>query len=54
MMLRLLAALLAIPLGLDLYLPVPEDNPRLCTRRSTATVITTGLDRELLGRCQQC
>ena len=26
-MLWLLAALLAIPLGLDLYLPVPEDNP---------------------------
>ena len=27
MMLWLVAALLAIPLGLDLYLPVPEDNP---------------------------
>jgi cytochrome c peroxidase len=23
----LLAAVLAIPLGLDLYMPVPEDNP---------------------------
>jgi cytochrome c peroxidase len=27
MLLRILAALIAIPLGLDLYLPVPEDNP---------------------------
>jgi cytochrome c peroxidase len=27
MLLRLLAALIAIPLGLDLYLPVPEANP---------------------------
>jgi cytochrome c peroxidase len=27
MMLRILAALIAIPLGLDLYLPAPEDNP---------------------------
>src|SRR6185369_468533 len=27
MILRLLLALIAIPLGLDLYLPVPEDNP---------------------------
>jgi len=27
MILRLLAVLIAIPLGLDLYLPVPEDNP---------------------------
>jgi cytochrome c peroxidase len=26
-LLRILAALIAIPLGLDLYLPVPEDNP---------------------------
>ena len=26
-LLRLLIALIAIPLGLDLYLPVPEDNP---------------------------
>ena len=26
-LLRLLVALLTIPLGLDLYLPVPEDNP---------------------------
>jgi cytochrome c peroxidase len=26
-MLRLLAAVLVIPLGLDLYVPVPEDNP---------------------------
>src|SRR6185436_18286558 len=26
-MLRLAALLLAIPLGLDLYLPVPEENP---------------------------
>jgi cytochrome c peroxidase len=27
MLLRIVAALIAIPLGLDLYLPVPEDNP---------------------------
>ena len=27
MLLRFLIALIAIPLGLDLYLPVPEDNP---------------------------
>jgi len=27
MLIRLLIALIAIPLGLDLYLPVPEDNP---------------------------
>jgi cytochrome c peroxidase len=27
MLLRLVLALIAIPLGLDLYLPVPEDNP---------------------------
>jgi cytochrome c peroxidase len=27
MFLLLLAAMFAIPLGLDLYMPVPEDNP---------------------------
>ena len=27
MMLLFLAAVVTIPLGLDLYLPVPEDNP---------------------------
>src|SRR5215471_13575529 len=45
MLLRLLAALIAIPLGLDLYLPVPEDNP--ITRGSVTLGRQLFLDKRL-------
>ncbi len=45
MLLRILAALIAIPLGLDLYLPVPEDNP--ITRDRVALGRQLFLDKRL-------
>ncbi len=42
---RLLIALIAIPLGLDLYLPVPEDNPM--TQEKVALGRQLFLDRRL-------
>jgi len=45
MLLRILAALIAIPLGLDLYLPVPEDNP--ITRDRVALGRRLFLDKRL-------
>jgi len=44
-MLRLLVALLVIPLGLDLYLPVPEDNP--ITKEKIALERKLFFDRQL-------
>ena len=45
MLLRFLAALIAIPLGLDLYLPVPEDNP--ITQEKVALARQLFFDRRL-------
>jgi cytochrome c peroxidase len=52
----LLAALLAIPLGLDLYMPVPEDNPVTAERveRGRELFFDTRLSRDGTIACASC
>ena len=52
----LLAALLAIPLGLDLYMPVPEDNPITAERvaRGRELFFDTRLSRDRTIACASC
>jgi cytochrome c peroxidase len=52
----LLAALLAIPLGLDLYMPVPEDNPVTAERveRGRELFFDTRLSRDRTIACASC
>ena len=56
MALLLLAALLAIPLGLDLYMPVPEDNPITAERvaRGRELFFDTRLSRDRTIACASC
>jgi hypothetical protein len=57
MFLLLLAAVLAIPLGLDLYMPIPEDNPdhHRAHRAGGASCSSTSASRAI-GRiaCASC
>ena len=52
----LLAALLTIPLGLDLYMPVPEDNPVTAERveRGRELFFDTRLSRDRTIACASC
>lgn len=52
----LLAALFAIPLGLDLYMPVPEDNPLTSERveRGRELFFDTRLSRDGTIACASC
>jgi cytochrome c peroxidase len=52
----LLAAVLAIPLGLDLYMPVPEDNPLTNERieRGRELFFDTSLSRDRTIACASC
>ena len=52
----LLAALLTIPLGLDLYMPVPEDNPVTADRveRGRELFFDTRLSRDRTIACASC
>jgi cytochrome c peroxidase len=56
MLLLLLLAALAIPLGLDLYLPVPEDNPLTTERieRGRQLFFDTRLSRDRTIACASC
>jgi cytochrome c peroxidase len=55
-MLVLLAALLTIPLGLDLYMPVPEDNPVTIERveRGRELFFDKRLSRDRTIACASC
>jgi cytochrome c peroxidase len=55
-MLLLLAAVLAIPLGLDLYMPVPEDNPITLERieRGRELFFDKRLSRDRTIACASC
>lgn len=56
MFLFFLAAILAIPLGLDLYLPVPEDNPLTIERveRGRELFFDKRLSRDRTIACASC
>jgi cytochrome c peroxidase len=56
MLLLLLAAVLTIPLGLDLYMPVPEDNPLTTERieRGRELFSDTRLSRDRTVACASC
>ena len=56
MLLLVLAAVLAIPLGLDLYMPVPEDNPVVAERveRGRQLFFDTRLSRDGTIACASC
>jgi cytochrome c peroxidase len=56
MLLLLLAAVLVIPLGLDLYLPVPEDNPITVERieRGRELFFDKRLSRDQTIACASC
>jgi cytochrome c peroxidase len=56
MFLLLLAAILAIPLGLDLYMPTPEDNPVTLERvdRGRELFFDTRLSRDRTIACASC
>jgi len=56
MFLLLLAAVLAIPLGLDLYMPVPEDNPVTVERieRGRELFFDKRLSRDRTIACASC
>jgi cytochrome c peroxidase len=56
MFLLLLAAVLAIPLGLDLYMPVPEDNPITTERieRGRELFFDKRLSRDRTIACASC
>ena len=56
MLLLLAAAVLAIPLGLDLYLPVPEDNPLTTERieRGRELFFDKRLSRDGAVACASC
>ena len=56
MIVILLAALLAIPLGLDLYMPVPEDNPLTTSRidRGRELFFDKRLSRDGTVACASC
>ena len=56
MLMLLLAALFAIPLGLDLYMPVPEDNPLTTERaeRGRDLFFDTRLSRDRTIACASC
>jgi len=56
MPLLLLAVVLAIPLGLDLYMPVPEDNPITTERveRGRELFFDTRLSRDGTVACASC
>jgi cytochrome c peroxidase len=51
-----LAAVLAIPLGLDLYMPIPEDNPLTTERvaRGRELFLDTRLSRDRSIACASC
>jgi cytochrome c peroxidase len=56
MLFLLVAAALAIPLGLDLYMPVPEDNPVTTERvdRGRELFFDTRLSRDWTIACASC
>ena len=56
MLLLLLAAVFVIPLGLDLYMPVPEDNPTTAERveRGRELFFDTRLSRDGTVACASC
>lgn len=56
MLLLLLAAVLAIPLGLDLFMPVPEDNPVTIERieRGRELFFDKRLSRDRTIACSSC
>ena len=56
MLLLLLATVLTIPLGLDLYMPVPEDNPLTSDRveRGRELFFDTRLSRDRTIACASC
>jgi len=56
MFLLLLAAVLAIPLGLDLYMPIPEDNPITTERieRGRELFFDKRLSRDRTIACASC
>ena len=56
MLLMLFALALAIPLGLDLYMPVPEDNPLTAERieRGRELFFDTRLSRDRTVACASC
>jgi cytochrome c peroxidase len=56
MLLLLLAAVLTIPLGLDLYMPVPEDNPLTTdgVERGRELFFDTRLSRDRTIACASC
>jgi cytochrome c peroxidase len=56
MLFLLVAAALAIPLGLDLYMPVPEDNPLTAERveRGRELFFDTRLSRDRTIACASC
>jgi cytochrome c peroxidase len=56
MFLLFFAAILAIPLGLDLYMPVPEDNPITAERieRGRELFFDTRLSRDRTIACASC